>query len=85
VNHLRLLREGPKHDELLTNDIMSLYQDTVSRFPREWLLRLELIELASKTGFADTEKLITRFIADTKSQSDQLRWLVDKGLELRSI
>ncbi len=85
VNHLRLLWEGTKDQTLLGKEVETFYHLVEEKFPEEWLIKIELIELASKAGVQNTDKLIVQLLEDAKSRSNHEHWLVVRGIGLRQI
>ncbi len=80
------LRDMRETDTYNFDEIHQLYKSAESLAPKNWLLKLEMVELLKKNGDEDSdlEKEITTSLLSLKKESEEFKHLIDLGLKLAS-
>ena len=68
--------------EEFSEQVAHLIQQIGDSFPHEWLLLLELIELAKKTKASGADGLTKALERETAASGNEKRWLLQQGLAL---
>jgi phenylalanine-4-hydroxylase len=68
-------------------DVAALAATVAASYPREWLLRLELAELASRARLPQASRIAASLTHDAAvlNLSEETRWLIRQGLALAEI
>jgi len=82
VRELRDKITNSVRPEVFAEQVTQLLQDIGAGFPHEWLLQLELVELAKRTKAPGADDLAAGLERETAASSTEKRWLVQQGLAL---
>ena len=82
VRELRDKITNSVRPEVFAEQVTQLLQDIGAGFPHEWLLQLELVELAKRTKAPGADDLAAGLERETAASRDEIRWLVQQGLAL---
>ena len=76
---VRDIREGNTFDEARLKEI---YHEVTTKFPKNWLLPLEILEIMHNQGAANSAYEITVYLNKLKSSSESLSTLIKDGFRL---
>ena len=82
VRDLREKIANSVRPEAFAEQVMQLRQEIGAGFSLEWLLHIELIELARRTKTPGVDNLSAALERDTATSSKEKIWLVQQGLAL---
>jgi len=77
---VRQLRNKPPTSSTAKDQVLKLCRLASTDFQDEWLLRLELVELAAQLGLAQADELSRQLQSEAQGLGPQVQWLVHQGI-----
>lgn len=77
---VRQLRDKPPTSSTAKDQVLKLCRLASTDFQDEWLLRLELVELAAQLGLAQADELSRQLQSEAQGLGPQVQWLVHQGI-----
>ncbi|WP_299130212.1 aromatic amino acid hydroxylase [uncultured Winogradskyella sp.] len=78
-NDVREFRATDEYDELLLIEVHNLLKE---RHPEDWLLHIELLEIAYNDKFSEAIKTIETFLETTKTKQPKIVHLIEDGINI---
>ena len=76
------VRDLRNKNSISEGDLVSIFNTLKSNYDSDWLLALELMELADKFNFSDLKLKVNAYLHEQKNSQPKITHLVDDGLEI---